>query len=37
MDSDGSSTVGFWIFNKEEQDLVSFTYRTYADDLTSVY
>ncbi|MDQ7216667.1 hypothetical protein, partial [Enterobacter cloacae] len=32
MDSDGSSTVGFWIFDDETQDLNSFTYRTYADD-----
>ncbi|MCM7066623.1 hypothetical protein [Enterobacter ludwigii] len=32
MDSDGSSTVGFWIFDDETQDLNTFTYRTYADD-----
>lgn len=32
MDSDGSSTVGFWIFDNEKQDLISFTYRTYNDD-----
>ncbi|EMD9404570.1 hypothetical protein DOX50_004358, partial [Cronobacter malonaticus] len=29
---DGSSTVGFWIFDDETQDLNTFTYRTYADD-----
>ncbi|MEN6691412.1 hypothetical protein ABFC59_12830 [Enterobacter hormaechei] len=32
MDSDGSSTVGFWIFDDETQDLNTFIYRTYADD-----
>ncbi|HCR1989417.1 TPA: hypothetical protein ONC59_004260 [Enterobacter hormaechei subsp. steigerwaltii] len=32
MDSDGSSTVGFWVFDDETQDLNTFTYRTYADD-----
>jgi len=32
MDSDGGMVVGFYIFDNEKQDIVSFTYRSYNDN-----
>jgi len=32
MDGDGGMVVGFWIFDNEKQDILSFTYRSYNDN-----